>query len=258
MYENNIKLHYIEYVERYINVVRKKKETIATFDNKQLINEFCSQLRKIKNDILAVTTNYTCDTKYHKWIKETKIIITPNKATYKKNSLYYDLQCNPQDYLPCMIRMMQKIEKKVMIYNVFPMRNDLIMKSIKLDTTTLIHLLIDKDKHGNKDYYLTKGNLKIYEDDIWNFFFRTERQCFKNSKYTFHHMIETDGVSCTILMLRNDMIGKRIPHHKIKTNREIAKIYNVSESTVSRRIMKVCERKKNDESHLDQRHPHLP
>ena len=28
MYENNIKLHYVEYVERYINVVWKKKDTI--------------------------------------------------------------------------------------------------------------------------------------------------------------------------------------------------------------------------------------
>jgi hypothetical protein len=28
-------------------------------------------------------------------------------------------------------------------------------------------------------------------------------------------MIETDGVSCSILMLRNDMIGKRIPSNKI-------------------------------------------
>ena len=54
-----------------------------------------------------------------------------------KDSLYYDLQCNPQDYLPCMIRMMKDVEKdKVMIYNVFPMRNDIIPHSIKLDTTT--------------------------------------------------------------------------------------------------------------------------
>jgi hypothetical protein len=46
-----------------------------------------------------------------------------------------------------MIRMMKEIEKdKVMIYNVFPMRNDIIMKSIKLGTTTLVHLLLHKNK----------------------------------------------------------------------------------------------------------------
>ena len=33
-------------------------------------------------------------------------------------------------------------------------------------------------------------------------------------------MIETDGVSCSILMLRNDLIGKRLPLTKICSNTE--------------------------------------
>jgi hypothetical protein len=228
MYENNIKLHYVEYIERYVNIVWKKKETIGKIKEenkdeekqKELVNEFCRQLRKIKTDILEITTEYKSDVKYHNWIKEIKKTTTPNKNKYQKDSLYYDLQCNPQDYLPCMIRMMKEVEKdKVMIYNVFPMRNDIIMKSIKLDTTTLVHLLFTQ-KQGNKTDYLLEGNLKKYENEIWEFFFRTERQCFKKPKYTFHHMIETDGVSCSILMLRNDLIGKRIPNIKIGSNSE--------------------------------------
>jgi len=205
MYENNIKLHYVEYIERYVNIVWKKKETILKIKEenkeedkqKKLVNEFCRQLRKIKTDILEISSEYKSDEKYHNWIKDIKKTITPNKHKYQKDSLYYDLQCNPQDYLPCMIRMMKEVEKdKVMIYNVFPMRNDIIMKSIKLDTTTLVHLLFTQ-KQGNKTDYLLEGNLKKYENEIWEFFFRTERQCFKKPKYTFHHMIETDGVSCS-------------------------------------------------------------
>ena len=228
MYENNIKLHYVEYIERYVNNVWKKKETIVKIKEenkendkqKELINEFCRQLGKIKTDILETTTEYKSDVKYHNWINEIKKIITPNKDKYQKDNLYYDLQCNPQDYLPCMIRMMKEVEKdKVMIYNVFPMRNDIIMKSIKLDTTTLVHLLFTQ-KQGNKTDYLLEGNLKKYENKIWKFFFRTERQCFIKPKYTFHHMIETDGVSCSILMLKNDLIGKRIPNVKNGSNKE--------------------------------------
>ena len=228
MYENNIKLHYVEYIERYVNIVWKKKETIVKIKEenkeedkqKELVNEFCRQLRKIKTDILEISSEYKSDVKYHNWIKEIKKTITPNKDKYQKDNLYYDLQCNPQDYLPCMIRMMKEVEKdKVMIYNVFPMRNDIIMKSIKLDTTTLVHLLFTQ-KQGNKTDYLLEGNLKKYENEIWEFFFRTERQCFKKPKYTFHHMIETDGVSCSILMLRNDLIGKRIPNIKVGSNSE--------------------------------------
>jgi hypothetical protein len=33
-------------------------------------------------------------------------------------------------------------------------------------------------------------------------------------------MIETDGVSCSILMLRNDLIDKRIPNIKVGSNTE--------------------------------------
>jgi hypothetical protein len=228
MYENNIKLHYVEYIERYVNIVWKKKETISKIKDenkneekqKELVNEFCRQLRKIKTDILEITTEYKSNVKYHNWIEDIKKTITPNKKKYQKDNLYYDLQCNPQDYLPCMIRMMKEVEKdKVMIYNVFPMRNDIIMKSVKMDTTTLVHLLMTK-KQGNKTYYLLEGNLKKHENKIWEFFFRTERQCFKKPKYTFHHMIETDGVSCSILMLRNDLIGKRIPNIKAGSNIE--------------------------------------
>jgi len=227
-YENNIKLHYVEYIERFVNIVWKKKDIITKIKEenkeedkqKELVNEFCRQLRKIKTDILEITTEYKSDVKYHNWIKEIKKTITPNKKKYMKDSLYYDLQCNPQDYLSCMIRMMKEVEKdKVMIYNVFPMRNDIIMKSIKLDTTTLVHLLFTQ-KQGNKTDYLLEGNLKKYENKIWEFFFRIEKQCFKKPKYTFHHMIETDGVSCSILMLRNDLIGKRIPNIKVGSNSE--------------------------------------
>ena len=227
-YENNIKLHYVEYIERFVNIIWKKKNTITKIKEenkneekqKELINEFCRQIRKIKTDILEITTEYKSDNKYHKWIKEIKKTITPNKDKYQKDNLYYDLQCSPQDYLPCMIRMMKEVEKdKVMIYNVFPMRNDIIAHSVKLDTTTLVHLLMTK-KQGNKTDYLFEGNLKKYENKIWKFFFRTERQCFNKPLYTFHHMIETDGVSCSILMLRNDLIGKRIPNIKIGSNTE--------------------------------------
>ena len=73
---------------------------------------------------------------------------------------------------------------------------------------------MDENKCLSKTYFLTEGRLKKYEDKIWNFFFRTELACFKKTKYTFHHMICTDGVSCSILLIRNDMIGKRIPKVK--------------------------------------------
>jgi hypothetical protein len=220
MYENNIKLHYVEYVERYVNVVWKKKFimnkirklNITQKAKEQRVNNLCNQLRKIKNDLLNIeNNNYKSHSMYHKWINQQKQFITPNKASYKKNNIVYDLMCSPFEYFSCMIFMMKQIEKEEQtIYNVFPMRSEVIPKHIRLDTTTLVHLLMTK-KQGNKSDYLTKGNLKRKEDKIWEFFFRTERKFLKKKYYEFHHMIETDGVSCSLLLLRKDLVGKKMP-----------------------------------------------
>ena len=223
MYENNIKLHYVEYIERYVNVVWKKKFimnkirklNITQKAKEQKVNNLCNQLRKIKTDLLNIENiNYKSHSIYHNWINQHKQFITPNKQSYKKNNIVYDLMCSPMDYFPCMIFMMKQIEKEEQtIYNVFPMRSEVILKHIRLDTTTLVHLLMTK-KQGNKSDFLTKGNLKINEDKIWEFFFRTERKFFKKKYYEFHHMIETDGVSCSLLLLRKDLVGKKLPMMK--------------------------------------------
>ena len=36
MYENNIKLQYVEYIERFINIVWKKKETITNIKEENI------------------------------------------------------------------------------------------------------------------------------------------------------------------------------------------------------------------------------
>jgi len=82
-------------------------------------------------------------------------------------------------------------------------------KHIRLDTTTLVHLLFTK-KQGIKDKFLRNGELKRNEDKIWNFFFRTEKQEFNKPNYCFHHMIETDGISCSILFLHKDKVGRKV------------------------------------------------
>ena len=80
MYENNIKFHYVEYVERYVNVVWKKKFIVSKIRKLQYnakrkvnrISNLCSQLRKIKNDLLNVEKQIQISFYYHTWINTTK------------------------------------------------------------------------------------------------------------------------------------------------------------------------------------------
>ena len=229
MYENNIQLHYVDYVERFVNVVWKKKMLTDKIrklyktkaERESRIRSLCSELRKIKNDILTVDkTSYTSKPYYHSWITEQKKRILPNKTKFQKDSVYYDLNCKVMDYFPCMITMMKQVEnEEETISNVFPLRSGISPNYIRLDTITLVHLLLRK-KQGNKSDYNDEGNTKKHEDKIWQFFFRTERKVFTKTGYSFHHMISTDGVGVSILLLRKDLVGNKLPNTKKNISKE--------------------------------------
>ena len=231
MYENNIQLHYVDYVERFVNVVWKKKFFVDKIrkifptkkEREARIRQLEKDLRKIKNDLLNVESNvaYTSQPYYHKWITEQKKRILPNKEKFQKQSIYYDLKCKPMDYFSCMITMMKQVENELeTISNVFPLRSSIAPSYIRLDTITLVNLLLRKEQ-GNKSDFNNQGNTKKHEDKIWKFFFRTEKKVFRKSGFSFHHMISTDGVGVSVLFLRDDLVGKRLPSAKKGIYREL-------------------------------------
>ena len=224
MYENNIQLHYVVYVERFVNVVWKKKMIVEKIrkifptkkEREARIRHLEKELRQIKNDLLNVDNKvaYTSKSYYHTWIIQQKKHILPNKSRFQKQSIYYDLKCKPMDYLPGMIAMMKQVENELeTISNVFPLRSSISPGYIRLDTITLVNLLLRKEQ-GKKSDYSNQGNTKKHEDKIWRFFFRTERKLFTKTGYSFHHMISTDGVGASILFLRNDLVGEKLPNAK--------------------------------------------
>ena len=231
MYENNIQLHYVDYVERFVNVVWKKKILVEKIrkifptkkEREVRIRQLEKELRKIKNDLLNVDNNieYTSQPHYHKWITQQKKHILPDKEKFQKQSIYYDLKCKPMDYLPCMIAIMKQVENdEDTISNVFPLRSSISPGYIRLDTITLVYLLLRKEQ-GKKSDFSNQGNTKKHEDKIWKFFFRTEKKVFHKTDFSFHHMISTDGVGVSILFIRDDLVGKRLPSAKKGASKEL-------------------------------------
>jgi transposase len=217
MYENNIKLHFFDYVERYVNVSWKKKELVEwikrhrPYDKRdRLISNLATNLRKIKNDLLFKTK--TSNPIYHEWIEKVCVKIFPQRKLQEDN-MYYDIQCSPQDYLPHMFSMMKELESLGLKLNsVCPLRTDIVPKHIRIDTTSLVHICLTEEQ-GTKEEFLTKGNLVRNQSNIWGFFFKTNKKCFHLSdthKYTFDHMISTDGVSCSILLIKKELQGRSI------------------------------------------------
>ena len=116
-YETNIKQHFAEYVERFINVVCKKKEKCKDMDANSR-NEFMCQLRSYKSIVL--------DKKRDGLPEELSSHIQhvlPSYILISDKHINYELAKNPQAFLPCMVYMMRFVESKgEKMMNVFPCR----------------------------------------------------------------------------------------------------------------------------------------
>jgi len=199
--ENNIKLHFFKYVNRFVNssfkkinneLIEKAKEGTKTELRKQLSKD----IFEIKQDL----TNNTLKSneKYHKWINTHR-----NNIFYKDvvNSYEFDIQNNPQRYLKSMIYMCEQIEKlETKLFQFFPLRTDITQKYIPIDTKILVDLFLREDK---KKYY---DDIETYKKPVWKMFFDIEKSIFKQSNYTFDYKIYTDGYTVSIQMLLNDKV----------------------------------------------------
>ncbi len=220
---NNIQEHFIKHLDKYVNLSFDLKGQRNNIDKitkdkverkeqkKQLYDEF----NKIKNDLISCNNEFTSNIKYHDWIIENKKYIIPNKNTFDKNNILYDIKSNTQDYLKSfmyigiMIEKIYNMEDKnnhmIRLFNVLPLRTNIIPKNIVLDTCGLIqNLLVDEP---------TAQYLKNYKKDdnqilLWNKLFKLNKKSFNKNKYSFNFMIRTDAISISILFVRNDINGK--------------------------------------------------
>ena len=91
------------------------------------------------------------------------------------------------DYFPCMITMMKQVENdEETISNVFPLRSSIAPGYIRLDTITLVYLLLRKEQ-GKKSDYSNQGNTKKHEDKYGSSFFAQKRRSF--IRQIFHSII---------------------------------------------------------------------
>ena len=82
---NNIQEHFIDHLNKYVNIVFSIKEKSAqiTKENKdkiirkELHKNLYDEIGKVKNDLIHFT-DFTSDIIYHDWIREQKNILFPN------------------------------------------------------------------------------------------------------------------------------------------------------------------------------------
>ena len=227
---NNIQMHFIDHVNKYVNIIfdvknRAKRITEENDDkeirkvlHKQLYDEF----RKVKNSLICFD-KITPDDPHCMWIIIQRMnLFGWDAINFDKNSIHYDLKSNTQRYLKPMFYIANELEKmndkiiqdnvtngtknkQIRLFNVLPSRTNIVPKHICIDTCALIqNFIIDEPKC--KLFFTYKKDNRY--DEIWNKFFKLEKRSFKKNKYTFHHIIRTDGVSCCILFVRINEKGE--------------------------------------------------
>ena len=219
--ENNIKMRFFDYVNRFVTSYFKH-QCQEQWNDKQFKKQFYREIHLVKTDILHNTL--TCDEKYHQWLQEYRHKIVP--STYNIN-YHYDIKETPYKYVKHMIFMcleLEKLERKS--FQFFPLQTNLIPRHIQIDTKSLVELLVDTEKHQSLlDVWITqpkviqdgknKGKPKnktkadLYhcleenKEFIWHRFFDI-KQTRKN--YVFDNTIITDGYATSLRFLHQDFV----------------------------------------------------
>jgi hypothetical protein len=226
-FETNIKQRYVSYVESYVNAYWGKEELLAVIAKKpvgqraQAKYKLFATLRKIKSDLLDVGSeplqSHPC---YHPWVLKHRAVVRPSKSSFQKDSIAYDLKCSPQDYYLPLLRITQYLEERgKKIWNCHPLSRSTVPKHFRVGTNTLVLLLYRDELGVAKSKLCANGEMKRREDEIWNALFHTAKitkygrqvlcRQFRKNRYRFHHMIETDGVACSIIFVRSDLVGRK-------------------------------------------------
>jgi len=224
---NNIQEHFIDHLNKYVNIVFdiKLKRDEITKNNKdkdirkQLHKELYEEINKVKKDLITYG-DFTSDEKYHCWIKQERLKLFPNKNRFDENNIYYELKSNTQYFIFGMFHIsieLEKInveriknnEKQIRLFNVLPLRTNIIPKNICIDTCGIIQNFMGDD-YDSKLLTTYKKQNKYFE--LWNKYFKLNKKVFKKGqKYTFSHMIRTDGISCCVLFVKVDANRKPLP-----------------------------------------------
>ena len=234
--ENNIKMHFVDYIKRFVNSYFKNIYQ-NELQNKEFKKQFYKELQQVKNDIINDAEILTCDEKYHNWLNDNRYKIVPENYD---TSYFYDIKVNPQKYLKHMIFMnLQLEEMNTKMFQFFPLQTHLIPRHIQIDTKSLVELLIDTDK---KQYF---DNIETNKEKLWNTFFKLHHM----NKYVFDYTIITDGYSVSLRFLHTDFVNEeRIKKDKMKNGKKLMKGLTDEEKEIKKQEKQVQQNKLKEEN----------
>jgi hypothetical protein len=263
----NIQEHFLQHLYKFINIsldIKSKRDKITEENKDKTIRkekhkELTSEINLVKKDLTSFS-ELKSNQKYHQFIKEQRKLIYGNKIKFDADNIVYDLKSNTQTYLKSMFYIASELEniynnikihnenitddekrqKQIRLFNVIPLRTNIISKHITLDTCGILSNFLDKTKKTKEEKKpKTENEVKIKYSEkcknkkvntvhditvynytkndnqkmVWNHFFKLNKKTFKKNKYEFNYMIRTDGISVCVLFV---LLENGKPMSKIK------------------------------------------
>ena len=193
--ENNIKMHFMDYINKFVKSYFKNM-FIEEIEDKDFRKQFYKEMNILINDILNNTTN--SNEKYHDWLLENRFKIVPKEYEI---SYFYDIKANPQKYLKYMIFMnieLENIEGK--LFQFFPLQTQIIPRHIQIDTKSIVELFVKKDKKQYLD------DIELNKEFLWVEFFNINQSL---RKYEFDYTIITDGYAVSLRFINKNCIKEQ-------------------------------------------------
>ena len=180
--ETNIQEHFINHLTKYINIMINKKgrvEKIKKIQDTEIrkgkYQDLNKELKDIKDDLINFR-NLESPIHYHAWILKTRKNLFHNMNHFENDNVFYQLKSDPQSFLHSMIYLVKQLEKLnkirkeidilgIKLFNILPLRKNIVPKSITLDTCSLIQNFMPSNKRTEllRDY-----KKKDIYDSIWN------------------------------------------------------------------------------------------
>jgi hypothetical protein len=174
----NIQEHFLQHLYKFINIsldVKSKRDKITEENKDKTIRkekhkELTSEINLVKKDLTSFS-ELKSNQKYHQFIKEQRKLIYGNKVKFDEDNIVYDLKSNTQTYLKSMFYIASELEKiynnikihnenitddekrqkQIRLFNVIPLRTNIISKHITLDTCSIISNFLDKTQKTKED-----------------------------------------------------------------------------------------------------------
>ena len=222
-YENFIQAEFKTNLNRYVNIVLDKNDLLIkaredpanlTKREKEINSEIRKEINLVKTDILFGEKK--ADPKYD-FVKE-RFRLSVLKDFSCEKSLAYAIKADPMSLHPLLVRMsidgerimgkrtasaIDERDKNFHIINAFPLRKSVAPKYVRIDGKLAMYNL------ATCDTAFYKNRITSDADDIWSWNFLTDKRQFRKNGYHFGHIIHTDGIGCSIQMVKDSYVKKR-------------------------------------------------